>query len=55
LDADHPANGVPIPRRSTRNEARRDLFAYIEGFYNSRRLHSGIGYRSPADMERMAA
>lgn len=40
---------------ATRAEARRDLFAYIEGFYNSRRLHSGIGYRSPADMERMAA
>jgi transposase InsO family protein len=40
---------------ATRNEARRDLFAYIEGFYNSRRLHSAIGYRSPADMERMAA
>ena len=40
---------------ATRDEARRDLFAYIEGFYNSRRLHSAIGYRSPADMERMAA
>ncbi|RVT80622.1 IS3 family transposase, partial [Rhodobacteraceae bacterium CCMM004] len=40
---------------ATRDEARRDLFACIEGFYNSRRLHSGIGYRSPADMERMAA
>lgn len=40
---------------ATRAEARRDLFAYIEGFYNSRRLHSGIGYQSPADMERMAA
>ena len=40
---------------ATRADARRDLFAYIEGFYNSRRLHSGIGYRSPADMERMAA
>jgi len=40
---------------ATRAEARRDLFAYIEGFYNSRRLHSAIGYRSPADMERMAA
>ncbi|SEA72971.1 Integrase core domain-containing protein [Rubrimonas cliftonensis] len=37
-----------------RAEARRDLFAYIEGFYNSRRLHSGISYRSPADMERIA-
>lgn len=40
---------------ATRADARRDLFAYIEGFYKSRRLHSGIGYRSPADMERMAA
>jgi transposase InsO family protein len=40
---------------ASRADARRDLFAYIEGFYNSRRLHSGIGYRSPADMERMAA
>jgi transposase InsO family protein len=40
---------------TTRTEARCDLFAYIEGFYNSRRLHSAIGYRSPADMERMAA
>jgi transposase InsO family protein len=40
---------------ATRDEARRDLFGYIEGFYNSRRLHSALGYRSPADMERMAA
>ena len=40
---------------ATRDEARRGLFAYIEGFYNSRRLHSAIGYRSTADMERMAA
>ena len=40
---------------ATRDEARRDLFGYIEGFYNSRRIHSAIGYRSPADMERMAA
>jgi len=40
---------------ATRDEARRDLFGYIEGFYNPRRLHSALGYRSPADMERMAA
>jgi transposase InsO family protein len=38
-----------------RREARRDLFAHIEGFYNSRRLRSGIGYRLPAEMERIAA
>src|SRR5262249_21747754 len=39
----------------TRAEARRDLFQYIEGFYNSHRLHSALGYISPAFAERMAA
>lgn len=36
---------------ATRDEARRDLFACIGGFCNSRRLHSATGYRSPGDME----
>ena len=27
-------------RWATRDEARRDLFAYIEGYYNRRRIHS---------------
>jgi transposase InsO family protein len=40
---------------ATRAQASRDLFAYIEGFYNSHRLHSALGYLSPADMERKAA
>ncbi len=40
---------------ATRAEARRDLFGYIEGFYNPRRLHSALGYISPAEMERRAA
>lgn len=40
---------------ATRAQARRDLFGYIEGFYNSRRLHSALGYISPADAERRAA
>jgi transposase InsO family protein/transposase-like protein len=31
----------------TRNEARADVFQYVEGFYNRRRLHSGIGYLTP--------
>jgi putative transposase len=31
----------------TRNEARADVFDYIERFYNSIRRHSTIGYVSP--------
>ena len=40
---------------ATRDQARRDLFQYIEGFYNPRRLHSALGYLSPDEMERRAA
>jgi putative transposase len=40
---------------ATRAEAHRDIFAYIEGFYNRTRLHSAIGYISPIEMERKAA
>lgn len=40
---------------ATRDQARRDLFQYIEGFYNPCRLHSALGYISPADAERRAA
>jgi len=39
----------------TRDQARRDLFGTIEGFYNPRRLHSALGTISPAEMERRAA
>jgi transposase InsO family protein/transposase-like protein len=36
---------------ATRQEATRDIFAYIEGFYNRTRRHSAIGYISPIEME----
>ncbi len=41
-------------RWATRDEARRDLFAYIEGYYNRQRIHSAIGYRTPDQAERVA-
>jgi transposase InsO family protein len=42
-------------RYATRAEATRDIFAYIEGFYNRTRRHSAIGYLSPIEMELKAA
>ncbi len=37
----------------TRDEARLAVFRYIEGFYNPVRRHSALGYKSPAEYERM--
>ena len=36
----------------TREEARRAVIDYIEMFYNSRRLHSFLGYATPNDFEK---
>ena len=38
---------------TTRDQARRDVVAYIEMFYNCQRLHSFIGYSNPNDFEKM--
>ncbi len=38
-------------RWSNRLELRTALFEYIEVFYNRRRLHSSIGYKTPAEVE----
>jgi transposase InsO family protein len=35
----------------TRNQAKHDLFEYIEVFYNRERIHSTLGYLSPHDYE----
>ena len=44
-----------LDRRSFRTvaEARREVFGFIEGFYNTRRLHSALGYTSPANFENL--
>jgi putative transposase len=36
----------------TRDDARADVFDYIERFYNPKRRHSTIGYMSPMEFER---
>ena len=38
----------------TRNQAREDVFDYIERFYNPTRRHSTLGYLSPVDFEKLA-
>jgi putative transposase len=37
-----------------RDEAKADVFAYIERFYNAKRRHSTIGYKSPMEFEMQA-
>jgi len=37
----------------TKDEARLAVFRYIEGFYNPLRRHSGLGYLSPVEYERL--
>jgi len=36
----------------TRNDARADVFDYIESFYNAVRRHSTIGYINPVEFEK---
>ena len=35
----------------TIEDARVEIFEYIEGYYNTKRRHSGIGYRTPDEFE----
>ena len=37
---------------ATRAEAKHCVFGYIEGWYNTTRMHSSLGYKSPAQFER---
>ena len=40
---------------STRDEAKREIFEYLEVFYNRQRRHSTLGYQSPAEYEARVA
>ena len=44
------ANGRVFASRRAATQA---IFEYLEVFYNRKRLHSSIGYRSPADFEEL--
>lgn len=39
-------------RFKTRDEARFEIFGYIEGCYNPHRRHSSLGNLSPAEFDR---
>lgn len=43
-----PADAWPWPSRTA---ARTAIFEWIESWYNLQRLHSSLGYRTPADYE----
>lgn len=38
----------------TREEAKADVFDYIEVFYNRKKRHAYLGYTSPVDFEKQA-
>ena len=40
-------------RYRTRNEARLSIFEYVEVFYNRKRKHSALGYKSPEQHEKV--
>jgi transposase InsO family protein len=42
---------VSRARYPSRQAAKTAIFEYLEAFYNTRRLHSSLGYRSPTDFE----
>ena len=45
----------PRQRFRTRAEASREVFAYLEGFYNPHRVHSALDYQSPVAFEQRYA
>jgi len=54
LAADLRANKQPLDLGAALDDARADVFEYIECFYNPTRRHSTVGYISPVDFEKQA-
>ncbi|WP_110927710.1 IS3 family transposase [Bacillus massiliglaciei] len=44
---------IYLTKYKTREQAKKEIYEYIEIFYNSKRIHSANGYFSPSDYERM--
>jgi putative transposase len=42
---------VPPEENPTRETAHQAIFEYIEGLYNSLRIHSSLGYSFPDEFE----
>jgi hypothetical protein len=52
----HPTGPCRLVHRRTcrtRDQAREEIFRWIEGWYNTRRRHSSLDYQSPADYEEL--
>ena len=39
-------------RFKTRDQAKQEIFEYVEMYYNRKRMHSSLGYMSPFEFER---
>ncbi len=44
---------IYLTKYKTRKQAKKEIYEYIEIFYNSKRIHSANGYFSPPEYERM--
>jgi transposase InsO family protein len=53
-DPDYRLTRDQLAAYRTRDDARADVFDYIERFYNAKRRHSKIGYGSPMEFEMQA-